>query len=247
MQSTQTTIRNNLEQVKIRMSEASRSVGRDINSTRLVVVTKGQPTGVIREAIEAGATILGENYPEETLPKMQEIGKLPELSWHMIGHLQSRKAMLVAGNFDMLESLDNLHLAQKLERLLTEQNRRLPVLLEFNVGGEESKFGWNAADERLWDNLLDEVEKVLHLPHIEVRGLMTMPPLADAPEMSRPYFDRLRRLASYFSEKFQPQNFSELSMGTSGDFEVAIQEGATLIRVGTAILGPRPPKKTVTD
>lgn len=246
MEATQTTIRKNLERVRTRMIEAAQSAGRDINSTRLVVVTKGQPVSVIRAAVEAGATILGENYPEETLPKMQEIGMQPGLSWHMIGHLQSRKAGLVAVHFDTFESLDNLPLAQKLERILALQNRRLPVLLEFNVGGEESKYGWDASEERHWERLLGDVENVLHLPHLEVRGLMTMPPFAEDPETSRPYFDRLRRLADYFSGRFQAQSFSELSMGTSGDFEVAIQEGATLIRLGTAILGPRPPKRSAT-
>lgn len=225
-----------------RIARAAQSAGRSPEAARLVVVTKAQPVESARAAIEAGARILGENYPEETRPKILELGRPGGIEWHMIGHVQSRKAGIVADHFDMLQSLDSLRLAEKLERQLSAAGRALPVLLEFNVGGEESKTGWNAADEASWDALLPEVEAILGLPHLAVRGLMTMPPLFENPEEARPFFTKLRRLGDFFSRRFATERFCEYSMGTSADFEAAVQEGATYVRIGTAILGPRPPR-----
>lgn len=240
METLTTTIRQNFETVNENVRRAAVSAGRDANAVRLVVVTKAQPVEVIRAVIAAGARILGENYPEETLPKIQAIGQVENLEWHMIGHLQSRKAGFVAGHFDLLQSLDSLRLAEKLERLMAEQERFLPVLLEFNVSGEESKFGWKGWDENQWDALRGEVEQLLALPHLRVRGLMTMPPLYDNPEQTRPYFARLRQLSDFLARKYGEEHFHELSMGTSADYAAAVQEGATFVRVGTAIVGPRP-------
>lgn len=236
-------IRQKYEGVMERIRRAAQSAGRDAETVRLVVVTKAQPVEVVRAAIEAGAQVLGENYPEETQPKILELGHPQGVEWHMIGHLQSRKAGIVAEHFDMLQSLDSLHLAEKLERQLAVQERVLPVLLEFNVGGEESKSGWQAAEEAQWDALLPEVEAILALPHLSVRGLMTMPPLLDDPEQARPYFVRLRRLGAFLAHRYGTEHFQLFSMGTSADFEAAVQEGATLVRVGTAIVGPRPRKQ----
>jgi PLP dependent protein len=236
-------IRQNIEQVQGRIGRAAQSAGRDPQDVRLVVVTKAQPVEVARAALAAGARILGENYPEETLPKIQALGHPQGTAWHMIGHLQSRKAGLVAEHFDLLESLDSFSLAEKLERQLAQRERVLPVLLEFNVSGEESKFGWAGWDEARWDGLLPEIESLLALPHLAVRGLMTMPPLNEAAELTRPFFARLRRLAHFFARRFGPEYFRELSMGTSADYAVAVQEGATLVRIGTAIVGPRPKKQ----
>ncbi len=235
-------IRQNIEQVTERIRQAARSAGRREEDVRLVVVTKAQPSEVVGAAIQAGARILGENYPEETLPKIQALGRPQGTQWHMIGHLQSRKAGLVAQNFDLLESLDSLHLAQKLERQLAEIDRVLPVLLELNVSGEESKFGWSAWDDSQVERLLPEIEALLAFPHLSVRGLMTMPPLYDDPEQTRPFFARLRQIGLQLGQRFGSEKFSELSMGTSADFAAAVQEGATFVRVGTAILGPRPRK-----
>jgi len=235
-----TLIRQNYENVLTRIQRAAESAGRGTDDVRLVVVTKAQPVEVVRAAVEAGARILGENYPEETQPKILELGHLNGVQWHMIGHVQSRKAGIVAEHFDMLQSLDSLRLAEKLERQLAERDRALPVLLEFNVGGEESKSGWQAADEAGWDALLAEIEPLLAMPHLAVRGLMTMPPLFDNPEDARPYFVRLRRLGDFLARRYGAEHFTEYSMGTSADFEAAVQEGATLVRVGTAIVGPRP-------
>jgi PLP dependent protein len=235
-------IRENIEEVEASIRDAAQAAGRDASQVRLVVVTKAQPVEVVRAAVAAGASILGENYPEETLPKIQALSGQESPAWHMIGHLQSRKAAIVAEHFTMLESLDSLKLAERLERLLAERERVLPVLLEFNVGAEESKYGWPAWQESHWPKLLTGVEQILALPHLRVEGLMTMPPWNADPEVSRPYFARLRRLASYFGQRFGSEYFGQLSMGTSVDFETAVQEGATLVRIGTAIVGPRPPK-----
>lgn len=188
-------IQQRFDYVRSKIDQAARSVSRQPEEIRLVVVTKAQPIEVVRAAIEAGACLLGENYPEETLPKIQALSSVQGIAWHMIGHLQSRKAGLIAEHFDMLESLDSLHLAEKLERLLTERNRVLPVLLEVNVSGEQSKSGFAGWNESQWDQLLPEFEQILGLPHLSVQGLMTMPPLFVDPEQSRPYFVKLRHLA----------------------------------------------------
>jgi pyridoxal phosphate enzyme (YggS family) len=221
------------------IADAAHSAGRKPESVKLIVVTKTQPLEVVRAAIEAGASLLGENYPEEGVMKLQSLREFSAVEWHMIGHVQSRKAQLVAENFNLLHSLDSLKLAKRLDRFCGEAGRTLPVLLEFNVGGEESKSGWLAGDETLWPALLEEVSAVIALPNLQVRGLMTMPPLGATAEFSRPFFQRLKRLQEYLSMQFPNVNFSELSMGTSGDYETAVQEGATLVRVGTAIVGAR--------
>jgi pyridoxal phosphate enzyme (YggS family) len=218
---------------------AARRAGGNPESVRLVVVTKTQTLEVVRAAIEAGVKILGENYPEEGVMKIQSLREFSAVEWHMIGHVQSRKAQMVPGNFNLLHSLDSLKLAKRLDRFCSEAGIKLPVLLEFNVGGEESKSGWLAGDESRWSPLLEEVGAVLHLPNLQVRGLMTMPPLGLTPEDSRPFFQRLRRLQEYLSTQFPRVSFSELSMGTSSDFEMAVEEGATMVRIGTAIVGAR--------
>lgn len=224
-----------LEQI----ASAARRSGRSPEDVRLVVVTKSQPLEVVQAAIEAGVRILGENYPEEGVTKIQSIPPQSGVEWHMIGHVQSRKARLVAEHFALLHSLDSLKLAQRLDRFAAEQNRLLPVLLEFNVGGEESKSGWNASDESLWDAFLPDVEAIVDLPHLRVQGLMTMPPLTADPNDARRFFQRLRRLRDHLASLFPQADWHELSMGTSADYPVAVEEGATLVRVGTAIVGAR--------
>ena len=161
---------------------------------KLVVVTKFQPIEVVRSAIEAGAVLLGENYAEEGVTKIQSLQNLSAVEWHMIGHVQSRKAPLVAGHFNFMHSLDSLKLAKKLDRFCAEAGRALPVLLEFNVGGEDSKGGWEAVDETRWEDLLPEVSELLAIPNLQVRGLMSMPPLGMDAEFSRPYFQKLRQI-----------------------------------------------------
>jgi pyridoxal phosphate enzyme (YggS family) len=225
-----------------RISAAEHRAGRAPGSTRLVVVTKSQPVETVRAALEAGVKILGENYPEEAVEKMAAIGTT-EAEWHMIGHVQSRKADLIPANFALLHSLDSLKLATRLDRFAAQAGHKLSVLLEFNVGGEESKFGWQATLESAWPKLLPEIDMVLKSGNLTVRGLMTMPPLFEDPEQTRPYFQKLRRLRDFLAQNFPAADWSELSMGTSADFEAAVEEGATLVRVGTAIVGPRSPKR----
>lgn len=224
------------------IAAAEQRAGRAAGATRLVVVTKAQPLDVVQAAIEAGVKILGENYPEEAAEKIGAIGAAG-VEWHMIGHVQSRKANLIPGNFALMHSLDSLKLANRLDRFAAQAGVILPVLLEFNVGGEETKFGWDASDASRWPALLPEIDMVLKLKNLAVRGLMTMPPLFDDPERTRPYFQALRRLRDFLARNFPAADWSELSMGTSADYEAAVEEGATLVRVGTAILGPRPPKE----
>ena len=226
------------------IAAAARKSGRDPQEIRLVVVTKSQPLEVAQAAIEAGARFLGENYPEEGVMKIQSLAAQSGVEWHMIGHVQSRKARLIADHFALLHSLDSLKLAQRLDKSAGESGHILPVLLEFNVGGEESKSGWSASDESQWDRFLPEVNALLDMPHLRVCGLMTMPPLETNPEDSRRFFQRLRLLRDHLADQFPQADWRELSMGTSADYAVAVEEGATLVRVGTAIVGARQYKQS---
>ena len=240
-------IRNRFERVVISIDEAiarrqpevNKELGSNPVKVHLVVVTKSQPVEIVRAAIDAGATILGENYAEEAVEK---IAALPDcqVEWHMIGHVQSRKAGLVAKNFSMLHSMDNIKLAGKLNRACEESDRTLAVLVEINVSGEENKFGIPAWDEDNWHYLLPIFEQFMAFPRLTLHGLMTMPPFFEDPELVRPYFQRLRRLREYLQGHFPKVDLSDLSMGTSSDYLIAVEEGATYVRVGQAILGPRP-------
>lgn len=233
------TIRENHQRVIDQLAEAAHRTNREPDDVHLVVVTKTQPLEIVQAAIQAGISIFGENYPEEGVMKIQSLPAQSGVEWHMIGHVQSRKARLVADHFALLHSLDSLKLARRLDRFAAESNRVLPALLEFNVGGEESKSGWDASDESRWNALLPEISELLELPNLRIRGLMTMPPLGTDPEESRRFFLRLRLLRDHLASQFPQADWRELSMGTSMDFEVAVEEGATLVRVGTAIVGAR--------
>lgn len=222
-----------------RIASAAKRAGRNAGAVKLVVVTKSQPLEVVQAAVTAGAGILGENYAEEGVTKIQSLSLGSAVEWHMIGHVQSRKAGLVAANFNYMHSLDSLKLAKRLDRFCAEAGRVLPVLLEFNVGGEASKGGWEASDESRWAELHGAVAEVLALPNLRVNGLMSMPPLGETAEFSRPFFQSMRRLRDHLQGEFRQADFSELSMGTSSDYEVAVEEGATFVRVGTAIVGAR--------
>ena len=232
-------IRVRHQQVLNQIAAAASRSGRVPGSVRLVVVTKSQPLEVVQAAITAGISLLGENYAEEAILKISALQN-SAVKWHMIGHVQSRKADLVAENFSMLHSLDSLKLAVRLERFCSELKRKLPVLLEINVSGEESKFGFPAWEENSWSKLAEAFIPLTQLPHLQVCGLMTMPPYFDDPERTRPYFRRLCRLQEFLKDRFPNEDWSELSMGTSVDFVAAVEEGATLVRVGQAIVGPRP-------
>jgi pyridoxal phosphate enzyme (YggS family) len=233
-------ISQRLAQVMERIERAARTGGRSPDAVQLVVVTKGHDLDHVQEAVEAGACRLGENYLDEALEKIEALKDHSGLQWHMIGHVQSRKARPVAEKFDYVHSVDSLKLAERLSQHALENRRILPVLLEINVSGEESKFGFAGWEEGHYPALLEGVRAMRALSNIEVRGLMSMAPYGSQPEAARPHFQRLRSLRERLSKDLADMHLVELSMGMSGDFEVAIQEGATLVRVGEAILGPRP-------
>ena len=232
-------IRENYQFTLDKIADAAHRSGRNPDDIKLVVVTKMQPVEVVQAAIDAGVRILGENYPEEGVTKIQSLSSQSGVEWHMIGHVQSRKARLVAEHFELLHSLDSLKLAQRLDRFAGEKNRVLPALLEFNVGGEDTKSGWDASDDSQFDKFLPDVRSILELPNLRIQGLMTMPPLGTDPEDSRRFFQRLRLLRDHLASLYPDVDWSELSMGTSADYTVAVEEGATFVRVGTAIVGAR--------
>jgi pyridoxal phosphate enzyme (YggS family) len=235
----QTSIADRYSHVLERIAENALHAGRRPQDVRLVVVTKGHALPAVREAADAGASNLGENYTEEAVGKMDALeGR--GLTWHMIGHVQSRKAGVVAGRFDWVHSVDRYKLAERLDRFAGEAGRKLPVLLECNVSGEETKFGWSTWDRTAWPEMVKNLRLFQTLQHLEIRGLMTMAPYLSNPEDSRPYFKRLYSLRDYLQEQLPDMSFDELSMGMSGDYEVAVQEGSTIVRVGTAIMGARP-------
>lgn len=231
-------LKNYLE-IKHRIAFAAESAGRNPAAIKVVVVTKGQPPETVQEAFAAGARIFGENYVEEGVAKIHAL-QMTGVEWHMIGHVQSRKARQVCQYFDTLHSLDSEKLARRLDSFCSEIDRVLPVFLECNVSGEASKFGLPAWDEQGWENLIPVIRSIIGCSQLHVRGLMTMAPYSPDPEDSRPYFRRLREFSQYLERSIPDARFDELSMGMSGDFEAAITEGATIVRIGTAILGSRP-------
>jgi len=232
-------IRENYLRIKERIARAAVSAGRDPHEIQLVVVTKTHPIPVIQSVIDAGAIELGENYVEEAIPKIQALNSNTRVHWHMIGHVQGRKASSVCQYFQCLHSLDSLKLAERLCRFATEMNITLPAYLEFNVSGEVSKSGWDIGMDENWENILPDIEQIVALPRITTLGVMTIPPYSTDPEASRLYYRKLRRFQEFLSNRMQLTGFNKLSMGMSGDFEVAIKEGSTCVRIGQAILGPR--------
>ena len=222
-------IRDNLLKVMERIERAARRTGRDPAEIRLVAVSKTVESARIREAVEAGVEILGENYVQEAKKKIEEIGH--PVAWHFIGHLQSNKAKYAVHLFDMIHSVDSMALAEELNRRAGQVNRNVKVMVEVNISGEATKFG---TDE---GRVMEIAKGITGLKHLSLEGLMTMPPYFDSAELSRPYFVELRRLREKLLREGTPVR--ELSMGMSTDFEVAIEEGATYVRVGTAIFGPR--------
>ncbi len=231
-------IEANLLRVRERIERAAGGVGRDPGSIGLVAVTKGFGPEVIRLGYKTGLHSFGENRVEEAGPKQAALVDLPELVWHMVGHIQSRKAKLVAPAFDWVHSVDRLKIAASLNRILEGSDRRLPILLQFNVSGEPSKSGWMLPPGAEMEPALAEIAQILNMPNLEARGLMTMAPIVPTPEDARPIFRRLSQLRTVLREAFS-MPFPELSMGMTDDFEVAIEEGATLLRIGRAIFGPR--------
>ncbi len=241
----------NLRRVQARVAAAAQRAGRDPAEIVLVAVTKTHPVEVVQAAYQAGVRHFGENRVDEGVPKMSAFndwlctaggGATEQPAWHMVGHVQHRKAAQAMA-FDVIHSLDSLRLAERLERLAEPEGRFVRVLLECNVSGEASKDGFALTGWRRERNTRAEffttVRAICQLPHLEVRGLMTMAPIVSEPEEARPVFAALRALGVALREELPALPWACLSMGMTDDFEVAIEEGSTMVRIGRAIFGER--------
>ncbi|WP_026843277.1 YggS family pyridoxal phosphate-dependent enzyme [Citrifermentans bremense] len=225
-------VAENLGKIRERIRQAALRAGREPDAVRLVAVSKTKPAAAIEEAFACGQQIFGENYVQELVGKKGELP--PEISWHFIGNLQSNKVRQIAGMVDLIHSVDRLSLAAEIDRQWGALGKVCEVLIQVNISQEETKGGTSS------DELFQLVRDVAKLPSLRVVGLMTMPPFFDDPEGARPYFRELRELARKLEAAAIPGvSMLELSMGMSGDFEAAIEEGATLVRVGSALFGER--------
>jgi len=229
-------IANNIAEVRERIAAAANRAGRRPEEVALMAVSKTFPAQAIREAYDSGQRLFGENRVQEFAEKASALGDLVSAEWHLIGHLQSNKAARAAELFGAVDSVDSLRLAEKLNAAAQKANKRVPVLIEINVGGEAAKSGIALGS--------DELERLLtaapRLEVLEFRGLMTIPPFAEDPQQARPYFRKLRELRDQTAARHLPSLCLDvLSMGMSHDFEAAIEEGSTCVRVGTAIFGER--------
>ena len=226
-------MRDRLRQVKDRIDAAAVDCGRNPEQIRLVAVSKTIEAEQVKDAIEAGVTILGENYVQEAREKIQQLAAYP-VSWHYIGHLQTNKAKYAVRLFDLIHSVDSLKLARELDKQAQKNDKIQPILIQVNIAEENSKSGVSV------EELITLTKDIGQLSNLTIKGLMTMPPFFNAPEKVRPFFKELRQLRDQIkSENIPHVSMDELSMGMTGDFEVAIQEGATLVRIGTAIFGER--------
>ena len=226
-------MKERLERIKQRIAAAARSCGRDAPDVRLVAVSKTMNAQRVAQAIAAGAEILGENYIQEARDKFNALYDRP-VKWHFIGHLQSNKAKYAVRMFDLIHSVDSFKLAKALDKEASKHDKVQDILIQVNISREETKSGIDATEA------IELVSQISRLENIRVQGLMTMPPFFDAPEQARPFFRELARLRDRIAAIDIPGvQMAELSMGMTGDFEVAIAEGATLVRIGTAIFGAR--------
>lgn len=225
-------IAENLSNIQNKIKAAALKAGRDPASVRLVAVSKTQPPAAIDEAALAGQLLFGENYVQELTAKAKEVAQPVE--WHYIGGLQTNKVKYLAGLVTMVHSVDRISLAQEIDRQWGRIGKCCDILIQVNIACETTKCGTSSAE------LIELVRTAAKLPHIRIRGLMTMPPFFDDPEAARPYFRELKRLAGEIAAQDLPGvEMQELSMGMSGDFAVSIEEGATLVRIGSAIFGER--------
>lgn len=220
----------NLATIQQRIHEACRRAGRDSQSVMLLAVSKTHPAEMIDEAVRGGQMFFGENKVQEAKAKIPASSS--KAHWHFIGHLQSNKARDAVHLFEMIQSVDSLDLAREISKRCEQASKEMPILLEVNVAGESSKFGYKP------EQLLAELTELKSLPRIAVQGLMTIPPFATNAEKARPHFRRLRELKMQ-CEEMLGLPLPHLSMGMSGDFEIAIEEGATIVRIGTALFGER--------
>jgi PLP dependent protein len=227
----------NLERVREQIASAAANVGRSAGDVELVAITKTHPAEKVREAIQAGQTLFGESRVQEARAKIPEL--LSNIRWHFVGHLQKNKVRQALPLFEMIHSVDSLALAQDINRIAQEEGLYPRVLLEVNVAGEGSKFGFAP------NGLREQMETLLALPRLSIEGLMCIPPLAVESENSRRFFVQVRELRDSLEKEFNVK-LPRLSMGMTQDFSIGIEEGATLVRVGTAIFGERS-KKRATD
>ncbi len=226
-------MRQRLEEINRRMGSAAERCGRDPQTIRLVAVSKTVEAQRVAAAIDAGVSILGENYIQEARDKIDRLDDR-DVQWHFIGHLQSNKAKFAVRMFDLIHSVDSLKLARELDKAAARHGKVQRILLQINISREATKSG---ATENEAVDLADQISR---LDHLRIAGLMTMPPFFDAPEKARPYFRALAHLRERIDQRhIDGVDMHELSMGMTGDFEVAIEEGATLVRIGTAIFGAR--------
>jgi pyridoxal phosphate enzyme (YggS family) len=228
-------LKSRLEKIDDRIKKAANSCGRDPGSIRLVAVSKTMPAGKIQKAFDSGALIFGESYIQEAMEKINALSSTTEsVLWHFIGRLQTNKAKYAVKYFDLIHSVDNLKLAKELSKQAKKIDKIQKILVQVNTGEELSKSGVYEKDA------VDLITSISQIENLSVKGLMTIPPFYNEPEKVRPFFASLRSLADTVRNKNLPNvHMDELSMGMTGDFEVAIQEGATLVRIGTAIFGNR--------
>jgi pyridoxal phosphate enzyme (YggS family) len=226
-------LKQRLEQIRQRIRQAAESCNRDADSVRLVTVSKTIAAEIVKEAIDAGVTILGENYVQEARDKFKALVQYP-VSWHFIGHLQSNKAKYAVRLFDLIHSVDSLKLARELDKQAGKVDKIQQILVQVNISAEDTKSGIST------DEAPRLIAEISQLKNLAVKGLMTMPPYFYQPEKVQPFFADLRELRDQIKGQSLPNvSLDELSMGMTGDFEVAIKEGATLVRIGTAIFGER--------
>ena len=224
-------IKKNLDQIRAEIAATAIAAGRKPEDVLLIAVSKKKPIADIMAAIEAGAGHFGENYIQEAVEKIETIG-IDKACWHFIGHLQSNKAKLAVKYFDYIQTVDSLKLAREINKHAKSINKIQKILIQLNIAHEESKSGIDAT------NVLTLAEQFNELENLSVQGLMCMPPFFDDPELARPYFKELAQLSQKI-KGFERASMSHLSMGMSNDFRVAVQEGATMVRVGTSIFGER--------
>lgn len=229
------TLAANLEIIRRRIKAACDRADREPNSVTLLAVTKGQPPETVETAAELGLLLFGENKVQEAKAKISLCSG--RLRWHFIGHLQSNKCRDAVGLFEMIQGVDSFAIAQEINKRADEAGKMMPVLLEVNVAEEASKFGYKP------ERLLRELKAINFLPRIKIQGLMTLPPWSPDAEKARPHFQRLRELKRE-CEQILNTPLPHLSMGMSGDFEIAIEEGATMVRIGTALFGARAKAKS---
>jgi len=230
--SQQESLAANIAEVRSHIARAAERAGRNPDEVTLIAVSKTRPVELVKLAYSLGVVHFGENRVQEALPKIAAF-RPRDLRWHMIGHLQSNKAGKVVGNFDCVHSVDSLHLARTLDRHARELEIRLPILLQVNIAGEESKEGMDVAEAP------SLARQIAALPHLEVQGLMTIAPLVTNAEEVRPVFRALRALRDRLRDALPQYSWHHLSMGMTDDYTVAIEEGATIVRIGRAIFGER--------